>query len=104
MNVKAKTNETRMELAKCDIEYILANNKNVVSFELDEDDKVADLDYLVTFENIDAFNSIRDAVLEIEEHLYVTVKTLFEQIDDQIDEGGAYVTVDFYCDVDAVDV
>ena len=71
----------------------------MVDFELDEDDEVADLDYLVSFENVDAKDKIDEVALELEEHLYIDVKTLVEQIDDQIDEGGSLVTVDFYIDI-----
>lgn len=80
-----------------EIEGILKNNKNVIDFELDEEDGVANLDYLITFENKNAKEVIKDLEIELEEKVDgISVKTLFEQIDDQVDEGGCFVTVDFY--------
>ena len=89
----------RKYVTRGNVEQLLFHNNNVVDFELDEDDEVADLDYLVSFENVDAKDKIDEVALELEEHLYIDVKTLVEQIDDQIDEGGALVTVDFYIDI-----
>ena len=86
-------------MIKEQLEAIMLNNKNVVDFEEDVDDVIYDFDYLVTFENIDAKDKIIDLKLEIESKLDVFAKILVEQIDDQIDEGGAFVTVDFYCEV-----
>ena len=85
-------------MIKRQLEAIMMNNKNVVDFEQDVEDKIYDFDYLVTFENIDARDKIIDLKLEIEAKLDVFAKILVEQIDDQIDEGGAFVTVDFYCE------
>ena len=89
----------RKYVTRGNVEQLLFHNNNVVDFELDEDDDVADLDYLVSFENVDAKDKIDEVALELEEHLYIDVKTLVEQIDDQIDEGGSLVTVDFYIDI-----
>ena len=89
----------RKYVTRGNVEQLLFHNNNVVDFELDEDDEVADLDYLVSFENVDAKDKIDEVALELEEHLYIDVKTLVEQIDDQIDEGGSLVTVDFYIDI-----
>ena len=89
----------RKYVTRGNVEQLLFHNNNVVDFELDEEDEVADLDYLVSFENVDAKDKIDEVALELEEHLYIDVKTLVEQIDDQIDEGGALVTVDFYIDI-----
>ena len=86
-------------MIKEQLETIMLNNKNVVDFEEDVDDVIYDFDYLVTFENIDAKDKIIDLKLEIESKLDVFAKILVEQIDDQIDEGGAFVTVDFYCEM-----
>ena len=85
-------------MIKKQLETIMANSKNVVDFEQDLEDKFYDFDYLVTFENKDAMDKIIDLKLEIESKLDVYIKILVEQIDDQIDEGGAFVTVDFYCE------
>ena len=89
----------RKYVTRGNVEQLLFHNNNVVDFELDEEDEVADLDYLVSFENVDAKDKIDEVALELEEHLYIDVKTLVEQIDDQIDEGGSLVTVDFYIDI-----
>ena len=86
-------------MIKDKLENIIKNNVNVVDFDLDEDDLVSDFDYLVTFDNVDAVDKIYALKFEIEDKLDVSVKLLVEQIDDQIDEGGALVTVDFYCDI-----
>lgn len=79
------------------IENIIKNDENVVSFILDEEDEVADFNFLITFENINAKESINDLEFKLEDELNgISVKTLPEQIDDQIDDGGFYVDVDFY--------
>ena len=88
-----------MNDVKQQLESIMLNNENVVDFEEDKTDVIYDFDYLVTFENSDARDKIIDLKLKIEAELDVFAKILVEQMDDQIDEGGAFVTVDFYCDL-----
>lgn len=79
------------------IENIIKNDEKVVSFILDEEDEIADFNFLITFENINAKESINDLEFKLEDELNgISVKTLPEQIDDQIDDGGFYVDVDFY--------
>lgn len=79
------------------IEGIIKNDEKVVSFILDEEDEIADFNFLITFENINAKECINDLEFKLEDELNgISVKTLPEQIDDQIDDGGFYVDVDFY--------
>ncbi|MBR3362535.1 MAG: hypothetical protein IKG40_01260 [Bacilli bacterium] len=79
------------------IENIIKNDEKVVSFILDEEDEIADFNFLITFENINAKENINDLEFKLEDELNgISVKTLPEQIDDQIDDGGFYVDVDFY--------
>ena len=87
-----------MEDIKQQLETIMMDNKDVVDFEEDVEDITYDFDYFVTFENKNAKDKIIDLKLDIESKLDVFAKILVEQIDDQIDEGGAFVTVDFYCE------
>ncbi len=83
------------------IENIIKNDEKVVSFILDEEDEIADFNFLITFENINAKEGINDLEFKLEDELNgISVKTLPEQIDDQIDDGGFYVDVDFYLYVD----
>ena len=61
----------RKYVTRGNVEQLLFHNNNVVDFELDEDDEVADLDYLVSFENVDAKDKIDEVAFELEEHLYI---------------------------------
>ena len=72
---------------------ILRNNNNVINYYIDEEDNT---DYMVELLN-DRY--VKKVIIELKKELTdngYKVHTLFEQIDDQINEGENIISIDLF--------
>lgn len=77
---------------------IFTECNQVIDFEIDYEDCNYTYDFLVTLKNN---NDIYKAILKLTfliECLNMSVHTLYEQIEDEINENKETITIDFYID------
>lgn len=82
-----------------DMLYDFINNcTSVIAVDVDEDDIVADYDYLVSFKNNnETVRNIDILKYRIEKKFNIHVHLLYDQLGDQLAEGNDVITIDFYC-------
>ena len=81
---------------KNEILNIFNNCSQVVDVEIDNEDISYDYDFIVTLKND---NNVYKAILKLTfliECLNLSVHTLYEQIEDNINEKKEYISIDFY--------
>lgn len=91
----------KIRIIEKEIEYIILQDDNVVDMEIEDDDIVADYDFLLTFNNKENVKQlVEDLVENIENKLsYISVDVLNEQIEDGLKEDSEFIMVDFYCNI-----
>lgn len=80
---------------------IIVSDDNVVDVYLEQEDVIADYDYIVSFKNtVNVKEEINYLVEQIQRKLKcIEVKILDEQIKDEIDENEEIISIDFYCTI-----